>query len=354
MPRAADPLLRLLVRSLLAVTLAAGLWCGLWTMLWTGPAAAHESRPAYLEIRELAEGRYDLLWRTPRLSGMPLPVVLQLPEGVTDAVEPMVQILPDSRLERRRIEAADGLFGARLSFVGLEATITDVVVHTKWQDGATATHIVRPAEPFVILSSRQDARAVFTGYLALGIEHILGGIDHLVFVFVLVLLISDRGRLVGAVTAFTAAHSLSLAAATLGWVVLPAAPVEAVVALSIAFLAAELAKPAGRDMRLTERHPWIVAFGFGLLHGLGFARALLDIGLPTGEVPMALLSFNLGVEAGQLLFIALVLVVGAFLARLYPMMMAAAGRRGGLALGTTSYMVGGVAAYWFFARAATL
>ena len=187
-------------------------------------------------------------------------------------------------------------------------------------------------------------------YFGLGVDHILRGVDHLMFVFALILLVRDRRALVGAVTAFTVAHSLSLAAAALGWIVVPAPPVEAVVALSIMFLAAELVRP-GRPS-LTLRFPWVVAFAFGLLHGLGFARALLDVGLPEGEVPLALFAFNLGVEAGQLMFIAMVLVVGALLGRLYPWLVGSVTRPGGRGLGVASYLMGGIAAAWFVGRVA--
>ena len=193
---------------------------------------------------------------------------------------------------------------------------------------------------------------VVSTYFALGVDHILRGIDHLMFVFALILLVRDRRRLVGAVTAFTIAHSLSLAAAALGWIVVPAPPVEAMVALSIMFLAAELVRPPGAAPSLTARFPWVVAFGFGLLHGLGFARALLDLGLPEGEVPLALFAFNLGVEAGQLLFIALVLAIGALLGRLYPFLVRSMTRPGGRGLGLTSYLMGGVAAAWLVGRMA--
>jgi hydrogenase/urease accessory protein HupE len=191
---------------------------------------------------------------------------------------------------------------------------------------------------------------VVATYFALGLDHILRGIDHLMFVFALILLVRDRRRLVGAVTAFTVAHSLSLAAAALGWIVVPAPPVEAVVALSIMFLAAGLVRPAGAAPSLTVRFPWVVAFAFGLLHGLGFARALLEVGLPEGEVPLALFAFNLGVEAGQLLFIALVLVVGALLGRLSPTLIRSVTRAGGRGLGVASYLMGGIAAVWLFGR----
>ena len=181
----------------------------------------------------------------------------------------------------------------------------------------TATRLTasRPPSP---CPRPRGASASSQATSALGVDHILKGIDHLLFVLMLLLLIRDWRTLLGAVTAFTVAHSLSLAAATLGWIIVPPPPVEAIIALSIAFLAAELLHPPGEEKRLTERFPWLVAFAFGLLHGLGFARALLDIGLPAGDVPLALLAFNLGVEAGQILFIAVVLALGAALARLYP------------------------------------
>ncbi|MGL6210794.1 MAG: HupE/UreJ family protein, partial [Paracoccaceae bacterium] len=192
---------------------------------------------------------------------------------------------------------------------------------------------------------------VFASYFRLGVDHILQGFDHLLFVFVLVCLIRNWRRLLGAVTAFTVAHSLSLAAASLGWIIIPSAPVEAVIALSIAVLAAELLRAPASKPSLTERAPWVVAFAFGLLHGLGFASALLDIGLPEGDVPLALLAFNVGVEVGQILFIAVVLAVGAAYARLYP-----AGRRqilpGSPGLRTAAYAIGTLAAFWVFERMA--
>jgi hydrogenase/urease accessory protein HupE len=203
-----------------------------------------------------------------------------------------------------------------------------------------------------VVPAPQGRLGVLSTYFLLGVDHILRGIDHLLFVFALILLVRDRRRLVGAVTAFTLAHSLSLAAAALGWIVVPAPPVEAVVALSIMFLAAELVRPEGRGLRLSVRYPWVVAFAFGLLHGLGFARALLDVGLPEGEVPLALFAFNLGVEAGQLMFIALVLVAGALLGRLYPRLVDGMVRPGGRGLGATGYLLGGLAAFWFVGRVA--
>ena len=166
------------------------------------------------------------------------------------------------------------------------------------------------------------------------------------------LLIRDRWRLVGAVTAFTIAHSITLAAAVLGWIVVPGPPVEAVIALSIMFLAVEAMKSKPGKLRLSERWPWAVSFSFGLLHGFGFAGALLDIGLPQSDVPLALLGFNLGVEAGQLLFIAAVLVTGWCIARLLPSAWQRLTVAGGPGIAAISYAIGGIASYWFIERVA--
>jgi hypothetical protein len=243
-----------------------------------------------------------------------------------------------------------GLEGGKIRIDGLDRTETDVLVRYELVPGEADSQRLTAASTGFDVPIPQGAWGIFLTYGALGLDHILKGIDHLMFVFALLLLLRHWRALLAAVTAFTVAHSLSLAAAALGWIVVPAPPVEAVVALSIMFLAAELIRPPGEGLRLTERFPWAVAFAFGLLHGLGFARALLEIGLPEGEVPLALLAFNLGVEAGQLAFIALVLVTGALLGRLYPGMMEAARRRGGTrAMG---YVMGSVAAFWFVGQVA--
>lgn len=213
--------------------------------------------------------------------------------------------------------------------------------------GAVETRRLTPSDPAFVPPPAPEASDVLRTYFGLGVEHILLGLDHLLFVFALLLLIRDPWRLAGAITAFTVAHSLSLAAAALGWLVVPAPPVEAVVALSIMFVASELARPAGRDLRLSEHAPWSVAFAFGLLHGLGFARALLDIGLPAEETPLALLAFNLGVEAGQLLFVAAALAVWAALRRLEPERLARNFGRGGAGTRGLAYVIGSLAGVWF-------
>jgi hypothetical protein len=206
-----------------------------------GPAAesavqAHEARPAYLEINETAAGRYDVLWRTPVLSGARLPVILRFPESCRNVVEPMQKELNDSIIERRVIDAgAAGLTGRRIEFVGLQASITDVLVRMSRRDGTRSTTLVRPVRPWVEIAAVPGAFAVAGAFLVHGVEHILGGFDHLLFVFGLLLLVRGGWMLVKTVTAFTLAHSITLALAALGVVHVPGPPVEATIALSILF-----------------------------------------------------------------------------------------------------------------------
>jgi hydrogenase/urease accessory protein HupE len=273
-------------------------------------AQAHESRPAYLEIEETTPSRYSVLWRTPVLSGMRLPVVLRLPDDVRNLKEPVVQHLSDSVLERRWIDAGPrGLTGKRIDFPGLHLTITDVVVRLKLLDGRSGIVIARPSQPWVQIDATPGAWTTAYDFLRQGIVHILSGADHLLFVFGLLLIVSSPWMLVKTITAFTVAHSITLTAATLGYVQPPAPPIEAAIALSILFLGIEIVRARQGGTSFTIRHPWVVAFAFGLLHGFGFASALSTAGLPPTDVPLALLSFNVGVELGQLAFVALVLLL---------------------------------------------
>lgn len=317
-----------------------------------GPAAGHALEPGFLELRALGGEVWRAFWKVPQVGTGPMPIVAVLPESC-DARRP-----PEPRFDGTAHVAAwvatcpGGIEGGAIRIEGLERTETDVLVRYELAPGTAESRRLTAARTGFVVPEPQGAWGIFATYGALGVDHILKGIDHLMFVFALVILIRDGRRLVGAVTAFTLAHSLSLAAAALGWLVVPAPPVEAAVALSIMFLAAELLRPAGEGLGLTERFPWIVAFAFGLLHGLGFARALLEVGLPEGEVPLALFAFNLGIEAGQLAFIVLVAAVGVLLGRLYPELMTSARRPGGRGIGTAAYAMGGVAAVWFVGRVA--
>ena len=309
---------------------------------------AHESRLAYLEINETAPGRYSVLWRTPVMSGMRLPVALKFPDDVRNVTEPTVQELTDSLLERRVIDAgASGLAGKQIEFVGLQATITDVLVRVQILDGTYSTMLVRPSKPWAEIAASRGPLAVAGAFLMHGIEHILFGYDHLLFVFALILIVRSRRVLLMTITAFTIAHSITLALATLGAVYVPRPPVEAAIALSILLLACEIVRLEHGQVGLTARWPWAVAFSFGLLHGFGFASALADIGLPRSDVPLALFSFNVGVELGQLAFIGVVFSVLTLAKRIR-----AASVIGHGALRAATYVIGILAAYWFFERLA--
>ena len=317
----------------------------LWVLLFMGQAAmAHESRPAYLEINETAAGRYSVLWRTPVLSGMRLPIALRFAEGVRTLIEPVESELNDSLIERRIIDTGPaGLIGQRIEFVGLQASITDVLVRVSRLDGSLTTTLVHPAQPWIEIAATPGAFSVAGTFLAHGIQHILGGFDHLLFVFGLLLLVRNGWMLVKTITAFTLAHSITLALAVLGAVRLPGPPVEATIALSILLLAVEIARKNRGEISFTLQWPWVVAFCFGLLHGFGFAGALAQIGLPQRDLPLALFTFNVGVEIGQLMFVAAVLSLRALLLRFRrarPTLL--------YARPVASYGLGTLAAFWFF------
>ena len=316
---------------------------GLLAIAWS--AHAHDTRPAHLELVEVADERYEMHWRVPVLSGRPLPVRVRLPDGVRTVGSPEVREFRDSIVERRSIEVPGGLIGKRITLVGLEATITDALVREQRLDGTRTTTLVRPSEPWVELPASRPRWAVAGDYLTHGIEHILLGFDHLAFVLALCFLVPSRRVLLWTITAFTVAHSITLATAALGAVHVPSAPLEASIALSIVLLAREALGRRGGEETLAVRYPWIVAFAFGLLHGFGFASALTDVGLPPSDVPMALLAFNVGVEVGQLAFI------GAVFSVAWGLRWARVGSRFPVpGRAVAAYAIGSVAALWFFER----
>jgi hydrogenase/urease accessory protein HupE len=326
---------------------ARALCCALAVCAPSRDAAAHETRPAYVQIEEVAPGRYDVLWRTPVLAGMRLPVRLELPETFRSITAPTVQELSDSLVERRVVESDAALDGARIDFRGLQATITDVLVRVAFLDGTRSTTLVRPSRPWVEIDAARGPAAVAAAYFAHGVEHILLGFDHLLFVFALVLIVRSTRVLLWTITAFTLAHSITLALATLGLVHVPAPPVEATIALSILLLAVEIIRFRRGEIGLSVRWPWAVAFPFGLLHGFGFAGALSELGLPAGDIPLALCAFNVGVECGQLGFVCALLVVSRLARRLRW-----ATHIEHRALRVAPYCIGVVAAFWLFERIA--
>ncbi len=311
-------------------------------------ASAHESRPAYLAVTETAPGQFSVLWRTPVLAGMRLPIVLKLPDRVKNLKDPVVSELTDSLVERRWVDAGpNGLAGERIEFAGLQLTITDVLVRVQMRGGTVSTTLVRPNRPWIEITATPGLLAVAGAFVLHGIEHILFGFDHLLFVLALILIVRSGRVLLWTITAFTIAHSITLSMATLGVVHVPGPPVEATIALSILLLACEIVRLQRGQASLTAKWPWVVAFSFGLLHGFGFAGALTQIGLPQGDIPLALFAFNVGVEVGQLIFIAAVLGVLAAARRFKPAPIVE--RR---ALFASTYVIGALAAFWFIERLA--
>ena len=273
-------------------------------------ASAHEARPAYLEIKETSPGQFSVLWRTPIMAGMHLPVALKLPDNARNLQEPSVQELSDSLVERRWVDAGpNGLSGKRIVFRGLQMTITDVLVRVEMLDGRKWTTIAHPSQPWVEIAASQTWAEVAATYIVQGIRHILFGADHMLFVLGLLLIVRNRWMLLKTVTAFTVAHSITLAVATLGYAEIPVLPLNAAIALSILFLGPEIVRSWRGETSVALQHPWAVAFAFGLLHGFGFASALTSAGLLRHELPLALVTFNVGVELGQIGFIALMLAL---------------------------------------------
>ena len=239
---------------------------------------------------------------------MRLPVVLKMPDTVRNLKEPIVQELADSLVERRSIDAGpNGLAGARIEFPGLQLTITDVLVRVEMLDGRKWTTIARPSQPWMEMAATQTKWEVAGTYLVQGWRHILFGVDHLLFVLGLMLIVQNRWTLLKTITAFTVAHSITLGIATLGYASVPLPPLNTAVALSILFLGPEIVRTWRGETSLTIRYPWVIAFLFGLLHGFGFASGLSTTGMPSTEIPVALLFFNVGVEVGQLFFVLLIL-----------------------------------------------
>ena len=274
------------------------------------PARADEFKPGYLQMTQLDHETYEVLWKIPALDeSTPLKVKPQFPDG-TEVLTPVRSTFSRGvTVQRWRIRVPDGLEGKAIVFSRLSETRIDVLARLVRLDGSVQLERILPVSPSFVGRSSPGRWEVVRTYTILGIEHILFGFDHLLFVLALVLLVQGTRRLLGTITAFTAAHSLTLAGATLGWVQMPGPPVEASIALSIVFVASEIVHTRQGRYSVTQHYPWLVAFTFGLLHGFGFAGALAEVGLPQSSIPLALLFFNVGVEIGQLLFVGGVLAV---------------------------------------------
>jgi len=317
----------------------------LGAILAVRPAGAHEVRPGYLDLTETSANLFDMTWKVPALGAFHLAIEPRFPGFCHIVGEPIAIETEGAFLERGRLRCDRGLGGSTIEVQGLDATVTNVLVRVAFSEGTVQTALLSARAPGFTVAVKPNPLQVFKVYVQLGVEHILTGVDHLLFVLCLILLVRGIRKLLATVTAFTVAHSITLAAATLGLVNVPAAPVEASIALSIVFLASELLRAPTVRSDVTRSYPWLVAFSFGLLHGLGFAGALAEIGLPHGEIPLALFSFNVGVELGQLAFIAAVLLLNHVARRLVQSMPNWAPR-------AAAYAIGCTAAYWVFERLA--
>ena len=330
----------------------AALWllcCALLPWL-VAPAWAHPLAPALLQLHETAPGQYDVLWRTSVTRTQRLDVSPQLPPDCRALGEPEIATEGgDAVVARWRVQCtATGLAGQHLTVQGLAQSGINVIVHLRDREGREVRTLLSPDEPAFTVPTAQVQPPVFAQYFRLGVEHLLAGLDHLLFVAGLLWLVRPLRTLLLTITAFTLGHSLTLAAASLGWVRLPQAWAELGIALSILWLAVEIARPAGSPASSLARRPWAMAAAFGLLHGLGFAGVLGDIGLPQAEIVQALLAFNLGIEAGQLLWVSALLLAAASLRK------RGAEQAKPWLQALPVYLVGTLAAYWCWDRLATL
>ena len=313
-------------------------------------ARAHEVRPGYLQITRPSATAYRVLWKQPTVGALALRLRPRLSNGWLNRPPDAQSLGGDYRLQTWDVAASepDALQGRTVGVDGLGGTLTDVLVHVDLGDGRSLETILRPDRPSMTLDLAAKSGLAPPAYLRLGVEHILTGPDHLGFVLGLILLVGFNHRLLGAITAFTVAHSITLAATALGLVRVSPPLVEAMVAMSILFLAAELVRSRRGQPGLTSAQPWLIAFSFGLLHGFAFAGALADVGLPKGAIPLSLFLFNVGVEIGQLMFVGAVwLVAWGVAARPAPRL---SGPAAAFARAVPPYVIGSMAAFWLWER----
>jgi hydrogenase/urease accessory protein HupE len=313
-------------------------------LTFTTSVNAHRLQPAYLEINEQGVGKFSILWKRPLVGGRPMSIYPRLPAICSNLTDPVLRPSQSAAIERWLVDCGkNGMINETIVIDGLDSTVTDTLLRIELADGSMHTTVLRPDSPTFLVPEKPSKSKVAGSYLGLGVQHILGGFDHLLFVLGLLLIVRSTRLLIKTITAFTLAHSVTLAMATLGFVHVPQAPVEAVIALSIIFLATELSKQQRGETGLTTRAPWLVALTFGLLHGFGFAGALTEVGLPQSDIPLALLFFNVGVEVGQLMFVAGVLCVTWVINKMkfrWPVWVEHA----------PAYAIGSLAAFWFIQR----
>ncbi len=316
-------------------------WLSL-VVLWTAvPALSHPLAPSLLRLEEVDAGRYEVGWKVPPGRGRAADLRPFLPQHCVRESSPTKVREQGEVVERWSVDCRpQGLQGHPIAAPNLEARQGEVLIFIHQADGTSQRGLLRPDQSAWTVPHRQTTAQVAASYAHLGLEHILAGFDHLLFVLGLVLLVPGWRRLLVTITGFTLGHSVTLGLATLGLLELPSAPVEAAIAASILWLAVELTR--GQET-LMHRRPWALASAFGLLHGLGFAGALAEVGLPAGEVPLALAAFNIGIEGGQILFVLGMLAIGLCLYPFRPWLPPWAPR-------IPTYFIGTLAAFWLFER----
>lgn len=309
----------------------------------TRVAAGHELRPGFLELRETGPGTYSFLWKKPAGGEVEIYIAPIIPEECRLTTPSRQELTPGALVVRGTLECRNGIQGKSLAIDGLKSTVTDVIIRVHHADGRLESHLLKPINPSVTLGATTTGWQRSVSYLRLGVDHILLGVDHLLFVLGLLLIVTNRFMLLKTISSFTLAHSITLAIATLGYASVPVPPLNVAIALSILFLGPEIVRRWRGQTSFTIRHPWVVAFAFGLLHGFGFASGLTTMGMPQAEIPLALLLFNVGVEIGQLFFVGMILA----LERSFRILQIQWPR---FIEGSPGYAVGSLGAYWTIQR----
>lgn len=303
-----------------------------------------EIKLSYLEIKESKSQHYSVLLKLSLKDDQKLPIDMLIPKECSLTVPKTSHLVNNTYLDRWQMKCNEGLADKTLVIEGLKSTGTDLLLRVELLSGVSHSKLLNPSKSSYRVPKDASTWQIMQTYTWLGITHILLGFDHLLFVFALLLIVKNMRRLLWTVTAFTLAHSLTMAVSTLGIVQIPQAPVEAIIALSILFLAMEIIHEKQGKVGLTSLYPWIIAFIFGLLHGFGFAGALAEIGLPQQAVTLALVFFNIGVELGQLMFVATVVLMVLILQRLTSPALLDKLQT------AVVYMIGGVSAFWLIER----
>ena len=307
-------------------------------------AKADVIRPGYLELIEQTPDTYSVLLKIPQKRWQKPMLGARFPDTCTNQTVIASQYVDGNLLQRWYMQCPEGLDGKRILIDGMNDTNTEVLLRWQWLNGASSTALIKPSLPVYVVPVQSTGTDIAATYLRLGTEHILAGVDHLLFVFALLLIVNSTRQLIITVTAFTLAHSITLGAATLGLVQVSQIPVEAVIALSILFLAVEIVRGKQGRPGYAARWPWLVAFIFGLLHGFGFAGALAEIGLPQQAIPVALIFFNIGVELGQLIFVLSVVLIAWILQQMKQPKLISRAETAAI------YSIGGISSYWLIER----